>query len=41
MYVNFVKMDYLFGLKGWPLTDDEIGFVVELVMGWIKEQDVR
>ena len=24
--------------KGRPLTDDEIGFVVELVMGWIKDQ---
>ena len=22
-----------------PLTDDEIGFIVELLMGWIKEQD--
>jgi hypothetical protein len=24
--------------KGWPLGDDEIGFVVELVMGWIDIQ---
>lgn len=24
--------------KGRPLSDDEIGFVVELVMGWIKDQ---
>jgi hypothetical protein len=24
--------------KGKPLTDDEIGFVVELVMGWIGQQ---
>ena len=24
--------------KGKPLTDDEIGFVVELVMGWIGRQ---
>lgn len=27
--------------KGRPLSDDEIGFVVELVMGWIKDQDDR
>jgi len=24
--------------KGRPLSDDEIGIVVELVMGWIKDQ---
>jgi len=27
--------------KGRPLSDDEIGFIVELVMGWIKDQSDR
>jgi hypothetical protein len=27
--------------KGRPLTNDEIGFIVELVMAWIKDQDGR
>ncbi len=27
--------------KGRALSDDEIGFIVELVMGWIKDQGVR
>ena len=27
--------------KGRPLTDDEIGFVLDLVLGWIKDQNSR
>jgi hypothetical protein len=29
-------MEMALDLKGRPLTDDEIGFVVGLVIGWIR-----